>query len=403
MMCCGKENMKKRYKFSTALVAAVLLAAVLAGAAFAAGMLGIFDFLKNSANPIVPLEGAEGMVATHLGVSENEWAALTVEEGVFDGQGVLLKCRIAPKDAEKYAMFNCFMQGAPEDVYILENAPAEVGEGSSAVYSDDGILRERITNMPGKQELLIDGEAVEIPTDRAVALEKGLPVFLNDGTLCYAGFDDPQVLGRRDGRETIGYWIDATVGDGMIEFSHSDAQEQADGSVVWWLSGMAGEVLDADQIEIRIDARLFEGDECGNEMGALEAISFTLPKLEGERLYELVPVGEARGERFEIVSGSAVFTKVRGYLVVNYTYEHENEFDMGIDFRAYDADGRGITMGSGIGAGAPDENGVLWNSTEMQTMDDVPERIWLEAVSCGENRTLGRVECRLVESAASAQ
>lgn len=241
--------MKKRYKFSTALVAAVLLAAVLAGAAFAAGMLGIFDFLKNSANPIVPLEGAEGMVATHLGVSENEWAALTVEEGVFDGQGVLLKCRIAPKDAEKYAMFNCFMQGAPEDVYILENAPAEVGEGSSAVYSDDGILRERITNMPGKQELLIDGEAVEIPTDRAVALEKGLPVFLNDGTLCYAGFDDPQVLGRRDGRETIGYWIDATVGDGMIEFSHSDAQEQADGSVVWWLSGMAGEVLDADQIE----------------------------------------------------------------------------------------------------------------------------------------------------------
>ena len=112
-----EKEMKKKYRLSTVLIAAVILVAVLAGAGIAASRLGIFDFL-DTANPIVPLPGAEEMVATNLGTSENEYAVLSVEEAVFDGQGVMVKCRLTPKDAEKYAMFNAFMQGAPDDIYI---------------------------------------------------------------------------------------------------------------------------------------------------------------------------------------------------------------------------------------------------------------------------------------------
>ena len=392
-----EESMKKRYKFSTVLVAAVLLVAVLAGTAFAANMLGIFDYFKDHANPIIPLDGAEKMVATNLGSSENELAVLTVEEAVFDGQGVLVKCRLTPKDTEKYAMFNAFMQGAPEDIYITESMPAEFGNGSSEIHSENGVMS--ISNPPGNQQLLINGEPVEIPTDREVALEKGLPVYLNDGTLCYTEVNDFRVLGRRDGRETIGYWIDVTVGDDLIVPDISDAMEQEDGSVVWWQSGIADEVLDVDSIEIHVSTRLYEGDETGNEKEAVNEVSFTLPKSEDERLYSIVPVGDGKGERFEILSGSISFTKVRGYFNVNYTYEQaETGEDMGIDFFVYDAEGNEITIGSGKASVEPDENGVHWRSMEMQSFDEVPERIWLEAKVIGWDKTLGRVECQLVEA-----
>ena len=392
-----EESMKKRYKFSTVLVAAVLIAAVLAGTAFAAGMLGIFDFFEDYDDHIIPLEGAEGVVATNLGVSENEFATLTVEEAVFDGQGVLVKCRLSPKNTEKYAMFNAFMQDTPEDVYITESVPAEFGKGGNEIHSERGVMS--ITNTPGNQQLLINGEGVEIPTDREIALEKGLPVYLNNGTLCYTELDDSRVLGRRDGRETIGYWIDVAVGDDLIVPDISDVQEQEDGSIVWWQSGIADEVLDVDSIEVHVSARLYEGDETGAEKAAVDEISFTLHKAEDERLYSLIPVGDGKGERFEILSGSIAFTKVRGYFTVNYTYEQaETGEDMGITFYVYDAEGNEITTGSGNASVEPDENGVRGCSMEMQSFDEIPESVWLEAQVIGWDKTLGRVECRLAEA-----
>ena len=390
-----EKEMKKRYKFSTVLIAAVLLVIVLAGAGIAMTRLGIFDFF-NTANPIVPLQGAEEMVAMNLGSSENEYAILTVEEAVFDGQGVLVKCRLTPKDTEKYAMFNAFMQGAPDDIYITESMPAEFGVGSSETHSEDGVMS--ITNAPGNQQLLINGEAVEIPTNREVALEKGLPVYLNNGTLCYTELNDFRVLGRRDGRETIGYWIDISVGDDLIIPNIADAQEQADGSVVWWQSGIADEVLNVDSIEIHVSTSLYEGDENGTAKEAVNEISFTLPKSAEEHRFNIVPVGDGKGERFEILSGSISFTRVRGYFNVNYTYEQaETGEDMGIDFRVYDTAGNEIPTGSGNASVEPDENGVLWRSMEIQSFDEIPDTIFLEAKVIGWDRTLGRIECKLVE------
>ena len=387
--------MKKKYRLSTVLIAAVILVAVLAGAGIAASRLGIFDFLITG-NPIVPLPGAEEMVATNLGTSENDYAVLAVEEAVFDGQGVMVKCRLAPKDTEKYAMFNAFMQGAPDDIYITESIPAEFGEGSSEVYSEDGTMS--ITNTPGNQQLLINGESVEIPADRQVALEKGLPVYLNNGTLCYTELNDFRVLGRKDGRETIGYWIDVTVTDDLIYPDIADAQEQEDGSIVWWQSGIADEVLNADSIEVHVSARLYESDETGAEKSAVNEITFTLPKSEDERRCSIVPVGDGKGERFEILSGSIAFTRVRGYFNVNYTYEQaDTGEEMGITFHIYDGEGNEIMTGAGSASVEPDENGVRWCSMEMQSFDEVPESIWLEAKVIGWDKTLGRVECKLVE------
>ena len=167
---------------------------------------------------------------------------------------------------------------------------------------------------------------------------------------------------------------------------------------------MADEVLDVDSIEVHVSARLYEGDESGEERTGVDEVSFTLPKSEDERLYSIVPVGDGKGERFEILSGSISFTRVRGYFNVNYTYEQaETGEGMGIDFRVYDADGNEITTGSGKASVEPDENGVRWCSMEMQSFDEVPERIWLEATVIGWDKTLGRVECQLVESDAKSK
>ena len=61
--------MRKKTKFSTSLIAAALIAVLLAGAAFAASRLDIFEAL-NYVDPIVPLEGADALVVASSGEEE---------------------------------------------------------------------------------------------------------------------------------------------------------------------------------------------------------------------------------------------------------------------------------------------------------------------------------------------
>ena len=383
-----EKEMKKRYKLSTVLIAAVLLVAVLAGAGIAASQLGIFDFL-NTANPIVPLPGAEEMVATNLGTSENEYAVLTVEEAVFDGQGVLVKCRLTPRDTEKYVLFDGFMQNAPEDIYIIENVPAEVGEGVGEMETELGL--QTVINQNGVQQLLLNGEEIEIPESREAALEAGLYVYRMDGKLYDVNCWEYKVLGRRDGKEIMGYGISCGVEDDLVIIDSADAREEADGSIVWWQSGIADEVLDADEIVMQANAWVQPVDERLD----LPELTFTLPKSETERKYNFIPAGDAFGERFEIVNCSMVCTKVRGYIKIYYRYQQaETGEEMGIDFRLYDAEGNRINTGSGS---CTEENGQYCWNMEIQSFEEVPETIFLEAKVIGEDKTLGRVECKLVE------
>ena len=67
---------------------------------------------------------------------------------------------------------------------------------------------------------------------------------------------------------------------------------------------------------------------------------------------------------------------------------------MGIDFRLYDGDGNRITTGAG---NCTEVDGIWHWNMEMQSFAEIPETIWLEAKVIGEDKTLGRVECRLIE------
>ncbi|MBQ8506989.1 MAG: hypothetical protein IJ466_06135 [Clostridia bacterium] len=384
-----ERKMKKRYKFTTVLAAAVILVALFAGAAVAMNELGVFHLLTDTVDPILPLEGAEEMVKKNLGTAENEYAVLTVEEAVFDGQGVLVQCRLTPKDTERYAMFDAFMQDAPDDTYIRQSVPVEVPQGTQECETEAG--KQIIVYEEEKQQLLVNGEEVQIPENREEANEKGLIAYKRDGKLYYADFEDFQVLGRRDGREMMGYWINIGVGNELIFMDTGDAREDADGSIIWWESGIADEMLDVSEIEmharavVRIDDQEF----------SIPEINFVLPKSEAEQKYDFTPAGNAFGERFEILNCSLTCTKVRGYLKIEYRYQQAEEGEeMGIDFRLYDSTGERINTGSG---GSWEENGVFHWDMEMQSFEEVPESIFLEAKVIGEDKTLGRVECRLVE------
>ena len=382
-----ETDMKNRKNLAVIILAAALIVALLAGAGIAASQLGVFHML-DSADPIVPLEGAQELVGTNLGAVENDLVKLTVEEAVFDGQGALVQCRLSPRDTERYAMFNSFMQDAPEEEYITETVPAEVAEGSQEIETDDGVYT--IIN-EAEHSLLFNGVPIEFPASWDAAQAANIPVYEENGAIYYGDYREYRVLGRRDGRQTIDYWISVYTGDDRIELDAYDAEGQADGSVLVWCSGFADEKLDAEEIEVHVIGEIsVDGVDT-----MLDEIAFTLPKTDAERRCSLQPVGEGKGERFEILSGSIAFTKVRAYMQLDYRYEQaEKGEEMGIDFRLYDGDGNRITTGAG---NCTEVDGIWHWNMEMQSFAEIPETIWLEAKVIGEDKTLGRVECRLIE------
>ncbi|MGN1006157.1 MAG: hypothetical protein ACI4O8_06560 [Aristaeellaceae bacterium] len=382
-----ETDMKNRKNLAVIILAAALIVALLAGAGIAASQLGVFHML-DSADPIVPLEGAQELVGTNLGAVENDLVKLTVEEAVFDGQGALVQCRLSPRDTERYAMFNSFMQDAPEEEYITETVPAEVAEGSQEIETDDGVYT--IIN-EAEHSLLFNGVPIEFPASWDAAQAANIPVYEENGAIYYGDYREYRVLGRRDGRQTIDYWISVYTGDDRIELDAYDAEGQADGSVLVWCSGFADEKLDAEEIEAHVIGEIsVDGVDT-----MLDEIAFTLPKTDAERRCSLQPVGEGKGERFEILSGSIIFTKVRAYMALDYRYEQaEKGEEMGIDFRLYDGDGNRITTGAG---NCTEVDGIWHWNMEMQSFAEIPETIWLEAKVIGEDKTLGRVECRLIE------
>lgn len=244
-----------------------------------------------------------------------------------------------------------------------------------------------------EHSLLFNGAQIEFPASWDAAQAANIPVYEENGALYYGDYREYRVLGRRDGRQTIDYWISAYTGDDRLELDAYDAEGQADGSVLVWCSGFAGEKLDVEEIEVHVIGEIsVDGADT-----MLDEIAFTLPKTDAERRCSIQAVGEGKGERFEILSGSVIFTKVRGYMQLDYSYKQaENGEEMGIDFRIYDADGKRITTGSS-GSTVDADGRTCHLVCEMQSFAEIPETIWLEAKVIGEDKTLGRVECRLIE------
>lgn len=362
------KNMKKRYKFSTMLAAALIAALLIVGAGLASGQLGVFKIL----NHIEPLDGVEEMVAVNLGSAENDLVTLSVEEAVYDGYGAILKLRITPKDTEKYAMFADLLQNAPEDIYNVESVPVEVGNGEVSITTDEG-------------------EVIEIPT------------YEKDGKLYYADQFEFRVLGRKDGREMIYYWPHISEADGTpdqgdewgtgIFFDTMDAEEQPDGSVIVWCEATGAEFARPDRMDISVSTRItLNGEEI-----PLDEVPITLVKTENERTVTLEPVGDGQGEGFKILSGEISFTRLKAYLKLNYVDESNAIY--GTSVRLYDAEGKEIYTGGGWTreTGRDAENPINHAVMEMQSLEKIPESIWVE-IKAIDDKPLGRVECRVVKN-----
>jgi len=393
-----EERMIVKKKMSVSLVlAAVLILASMT--ALAMSNLNLFRNMTDMADPIQPLKGAEEMIETNLGSVENDYVTLTVEEAVYDGQSVMTLVHITPKNIEEYAMLNASLQDTPDDLYMIEYRPVEVSTDKQELEINGSVYV--IINEPKRKVLTVDGEEVAIPHDLKTAMDMGYPVYMNDrGVMYYADWFDFEVTGRKDGRSCIDYRLSMSiVGEdaenaealGAYEGSYSmTAEEQPDGSVLVWIDRNAFTSLN-DTISIKISSSsTVDGQEI-----ALDDLIFDLSKSDALQKISLVPEDGKIGENLVIHSAEISFTKLRGNLVVEYSYEASDEDDMGITMRLYDAEGNRITDGTGLTTKIGDNR--YCEQVEIQALDHIPEKIVIEAKVIG-GEVLGKCVCEVNEA-----
>lgn len=336
-----EKNMRKRTKFSTVLIAAALSAALLAGAGMAASQLNIFHAL-DTADPIVPLEGANALVATHLGVIENDYLRATVEEGVYDGSGAIVKLRVEPIDPDKYVVL-----GRMTDV-------ADVGDG---YITEDSVDKNGIT----QTEIVGRKDGKEI-------------IYLGTPQLLIAGSESP----------------DAEANGEEVLFNSYRDEPQPDGSILFWISGMKTENL-PDTLNISLNIQGYDTD-FNQKYGSIDGLTFDLVKANTARSVRLVPTGDGKAERFELKNAEISFTEVRGYLTADYAYEQAEGEEMGVTLKLRDADGSHIATGSGA---TQVSDGLYHETMEIQSFEDLPETLILDVKVIGEDKILGSIECRV--------
>ena len=379
----GKEKGKMRKKRRIVLALALALA-LLSVTAFAASKLDLFRFMEKVRDPIEPLDGAEALVSTDLGSAENELVTLRVEEAVYDGQGVMVLARLAPKDPEQYALHNSFFLDAPEEEYLVEYMPAEVPEG---VYPYANGTME-IRNGPDERALYVDGAPVELPTDRETADAAGLPVYL-DGDAMYFTHQESEQVTRLDGKQMIFFevvMVPASEGaEGLANGMSGNAEAQPDGSVLLWFDAFSDAPL-PETVEMKLNVSVF----LDGKPFPLEDIGFSLDRAEPERTAAFAPEGDgAIGERVRIRAVNMTVTKVRGYLTIDYEYQAAEGEPMDISFRLYDGEGNEIHTGGGASM-FDAETGIYRERQEIQPFDEIPTSLILEAKAIG-GEVLGRI------------
>ena len=391
----GKKKVKKKISTGFILAAALL---VLSAVGFAATRLNLFSHMGRYANPIKPLEGAETLVVENLASTENEWVTVTVEEAAYDGQGAMVLARLTVKDPETYALLTD--SGDPEELkdYDFEYVPVEVGEVQSMT---DGHFE--IRNDAGGQALLVDGAEVDIPESEAAAQEMGYPVYRADGRLYWTEEKEPHILGRKDGREAIGYVLNldamSAENDGVayseaddpFESITADDELQQDGSVLFWYDCFAARPLTGN-VQMRIRPCLV----VKGEFIEMDPLEFTLRPAGEERTLKLIPeasdglVGGVQVHNIEIHQ-----TRVRGYLTVDFDYTPGFRGKW-VNFALSDVEGSEIRSGQAAESGLEHEDQDFSRyHMELQAFSEVPDTLVL--VASTEAGELGRFTCRVVE------
>ena len=337
-----EKEMRKTMKFSTALVAAVLVMTLLAGAAFAAVKLNIWEAL-NSAEPIIPLEGADELVVTDLAAAETDFFRVTVQEGVYDGYGAIVKLHVEPKDPEKYAIITDFaMIGDVGDEYIAE------------------VVRE------------YDGGP---------------------------GYE--RIAGRKDGKEIIYLSTPSlSVGGGIADADGSGVNDMfdsfldrynEDGSADFWIDGMFAYDL-PESLPVTLRVRGMDA-EYNTVYGSIEELNFNLIKSNSERTVRLIPLDSGEIEGFELIDAQITFTEVRGYIAVEFSGSTAEE-NMGVSLHLLNAAGEQINTGGGQ-CHHLDNDHYRWEM-EMQSFEEIPETVILK-VKMIDGDPIGQIECRVEE------
>ncbi len=384
----AESSTKRKYRLSSALLAAAVAVLLLAGAGLAAGRLGLFHML-DTADPIVPVSGAEEMVATRLGETENELARLTVEEALYDGNAMMALLRIAPQNAEGDALFNDFLQDSPQDVYDVEIVPMEL-TGTETEFEMDG-RTIRAGSDGTRAWLYVDGVETQIPPDEASAIELQLPIYADGGRIYMVDEYERRVTGRRDGRRIIDYWPNLTLDGAEMSESSEFAEAQDDSSVLIWITASGEELEGKDRLQASVSARV----SVDGQDSELPDVTFELSQNAQRRRARLVPQNSAGG--VQVLDASIVFTPVQGYLTVDYRFDQADETDIWLN--PCDASGKRIATGSGNCGQLHGEDDLEYfrQYETMQSFEALPETLLLEVKVIGEDRTLGSITCRVVE------
>lgn len=389
----GKERPIVKKKISISIILAAVLA-VMGMTALAVSQLNLFRQMSEGESPIVPLQGADDLVVKNLGRIENDHVTLTVEEAVYDGQGAVVLVRLTPKDAAHCAMFNPYLQGAPDDVYEKQTMPQRVYLGNMIADRPDGTAID-ILNAPDHQEMIVNGESVEIPTDIEAARKAGLPVFMDGTVMRLTDKEAPEVIGRKDGRALIDYDLrlgvtggngdadlDGMLADFLLYPSRTEGQE--DGSVLVWFNGVA-ETAMTDALDLVLTGTT----TLDGQALSLDEMNFTLKRREPERRFKLVPEENTLPGVATIKSATINLTKVRGY----FTIEYDMLTDDPVYFHPLDVDGKPLNAGAGW---ADSYENHCAEQYEIQALADIPDTITLEATEL-DGSVLGRYVCRVEE------
>lgn len=331
-------EMKKRKFTPRALIICAVLVVTLIGSAIAATEYRVFDFLWH----MNPLEGAEDLIETNVGVYENEYVRVAIEEAAYDGQGVMLYIRATPLKPDTHPLYSTITDTANDPDWVYKYTEYEDGSGMS------------------------------------------------------------EFLGRADGKEFVSFGVSITVKDENgkeIWLDSWDAKEDADGSVILYADGFSDEKLgETAVLTAKVRTHLCAPDATRKTSFPEGEITHTMLKTDDARNYKLIPVSTEDAPHFDLLGGSISFTPVRGYMTIQYAYQEREDEPMGVTMKPCMPDGTEITVGSGGWTLLGEENGfdIIEELSEIQSYETLPETITIRVKVIGEGRYLCDVECKVV-------
>lgn len=268
--------MKKRYRISTALIAAVLTVVILAGAALAASELHLLSsWLGKTAVPDV-----QERIATNLGDTENPLASLTVEEAVYDGRNVALSLLLTPQNPVEDALL-C-------RVWLLED-----------ISKEEYDIRE---------------------------------------TQHKEGMYSQELIGRKDGKRILTWWPAVSLNGQEMEAEAIEIESLEDGSARVYLQYNLDPSSEETTILCEVSAHItpYLLDE---EAQLLPVLTFDLTRIPDEKTYALIPDENSLFERCHIERGYVTFAHLMGYMNLEYVYTPNPGEEMGITWRLLDEAG----------------------------------------------------------------